>query len=192
MTSTFRAALGGRKMLRERLARILSEEPGSLGAFCWRRRAVALASCLAAAVSLLSVSFHASESLYGTWERPDQSVLKPVDRWSGAVAGYTPPQPPLDRYSWNEDGTGSIALSALPDVPASMCRFVIEKKWTDATGGTWYRIQARWSRNPFLVYTVIRLSPSGNSYEMTDSPLGYPSRFSGPPGDEKHKVYVRL
>jgi beta-lactamase regulating signal transducer with metallopeptidase domain len=187
------SALGSRKMLRDRLTRILSSEAGSSGTSCWRRKAVALALCLAAAISLLSVSFRATDKLYGIWERPDLSWGSPDDRWASAVAGYTTvPQPPVDRYAWNENGTGYVALSALPDVPTCICRFVIQKKWTDTTGCTWYHIRTVWSSGPFTQYTVIRISPSGASYEMTDSPLSYPSRFIGPPGDEKHRVYVRL
>ena len=189
------STLGTRGMLRQRIARILSPVPRSDRGALRRGRILALAICLTAPFFLLSVSFRGAEKLYGTWRRPDPAAVSPevLQAWSEVAAGYiTFPELPDNRYAWNEDGTGHMALAALPDVPAQKCRFTIDGKWTDSDGYTWYRIQARWSGMPFLLYTVIRLHPSGNLYEVTDSPLGYPDGFLGPPGDEKHQVYVRL
>jgi beta-lactamase regulating signal transducer with metallopeptidase domain len=187
--------LGRRSLLRERITGILTHTPRSSNSRVRRGRILAPVICLLAPVFLLSVSFRGADRLFGMWLRPDSSVLQHYDQHAGSEieAGYVgDPARSLDQYSWNEDGTGYVALPALPDVPARRCRFVIEEKWTDRDGYTWYHIQARWSGMPFPLYTVIRLHPSGNLYELTDSPLGYPDRFLGAPGDEKHKVYVRL
>jgi len=187
--------LGRRKILRERITGILTPVPRSNDTPIRRGRIPALVVCLLAPAFLLPVTFRGAEKLFGMWQRPNLSALQQDNlhaRGEVGAAYIGDPVSLTERYAWNEDGTGYIALLTLPGVPARRCRFVIEKKWTDTEGCTWYHIQARWSGMPFLLYTVIRLHPSGDLFELTDSPLGYPARFLGLPGDEKHRVYVGL
>jgi hypothetical protein len=169
-------ALGGKRVLKDRITRILG--PGRLcrgASAAARARAAAFAFCLLSPLVLLSVSLRGTDRLCGVWQ----------ERSPAAEACR-------DRQTWNEDGSGSMALAVLPDVPAALSRYLIEKKWTDSEGSTWYHIRLRCSGMPFLLYTLVRLDPAGDSYELTDSPLGYPDGFGGPPGNEKNKVYTRL
>ena len=167
-------ALGRKKLLRERIAHILFPGPGPRESSIRRARRLALALCLLSPLLLLSVSLHGADPLYGVWRT--QTASKPTFAY---------------RLSLNEDGSGRLSLAALPDVPTTICRYVIDQRWKDAQGYTWYHIRARWCGKPFILYTLIRLHPSATSCELTDSPLGYPAGFIGPPGDEKHLVYVR-
>jgi len=167
------SALGGKKRLKDRIRCILFA--GSVGTPRRRRaRVLTAVVCLAVPLLLTAVSFQAREALAGQWRT------------------LNPPRVAADNLSsWNEDGSGSLAHSVLPDVPARWCRYVIEKKWTDQEGFRWYHLQVRWSGMPFILYTLIKLDPSGKRYEETDSPLGYPGGFSGPAGTEKHLLYAR-
>ncbi len=73
----------------------------------------------------------------------------------------------------------------------SFCRYLVDRRWKDPQGSTWYQLRIRWSGMPLLVYALIRLEPGGTRLEMADSPTGYPTGFLGPPGEEKHLVFVR-
>ncbi|HUJ76689.1 MAG TPA: hypothetical protein VL359_17630, partial [bacterium] len=95
------------------------------------------------------------------------------------------------RLALYEDGSGQTLLDSLPDLPTSLCRYVVEERWKDAQGQTWYHVRARWSGVPFPVYVLARLDSTGTHLEMTDSPTRYPDGFLGPPGGEKHLVYAR-
>lgn len=186
------STLGERKLLRQRVSRILRPAARPTGASLLRGRLLAFALCLAAPAFLLSVSLRGTDQLFGTWERPRAALLGPADGWNDAPAPYAAfPDLQNTRTTWNPGGAGSMAYAAVPDLPAQVCRYTIEERWKDAGGSTWYRILARWSAMPFPLYVVIRLHPSGRLYELTDSPLGYPTGFIGPPGDEKHQVFVR-
>ena len=167
-------ALGGKKMLRERITQILFPGPGLRASSARRARRLALALCLLSPLLLLSVSLHGADPLYGVWRT--QIPSKPIVAY---------------QLSLDEDGSGQLSLAALPDLTTRFCRYVIDRRWRDSQGYTWYHIRARWSGMPFLLYTLIRLHPSGTSCEAVDSPMGYPVDFIGPPGDEKHLVYVR-
>jgi beta-lactamase regulating signal transducer with metallopeptidase domain len=169
-------ALGRKRMLKDRVMRILlSRKVPRRSCPSLPARAVTLAFCLLSPLVLLSVSLRGADRLSGAWQ----------ERSAAAEAC-------ADRQTWNEDGSGSMAFSVLPDVPAALWRYLIEKKWTDSGGSIWYHIRLRCSGMPSVLYTLVRLDPAGDSYEMTDSPLGYPDGFSGPPGNEKHRVYTRL
>ena len=171
-----RSALGRSSgILKERVAWILAHGPRRNGST--RPRSARNLLVAAGALSLLlvlSLSPRGAERLAGTWTMPARQL-------SGCDF----------IQAWNENGTGATATVALPEVPMARCRFVIEKKWKDSQGYTWYHILARWTGMPFLLYTVIRLNPSGTAYELTDSPLGYPAGFRGPLGDGKHLAFVR-
>jgi beta-lactamase regulating signal transducer with metallopeptidase domain len=167
-------ALAKPRMMTERITRILFPPPVPRASVARRTRALVLAMCLVSPTLLVSLSFQGVDGLYGVW-----AVWQPPKAWYA------------NQQTWREDGSGSLSLAALPDVPVSYCRFVIDRKWKDRGGYTWYHVRTRWSGSSFLLYSLIRLSPSQDRYEVTDSPLGYPDGFVGPPGDEKHVVYVR-
>jgi hypothetical protein len=167
-------ALGEKRMLKDRLRRILSQAPiEGASAPAWKARSLVPAA-LVMTVLLLSVSLRGVETLNGVWQ-----TLGALNVACDNI------------YTWNSDGTGSVALAALPDVPSSWCRYAIDKKWADHRGYTWYHIRVRYSHEHFVLYTLIRIAPGGNFYEKADSPMGYPAEFRGPPGNENDLVYVR-
>jgi beta-lactamase regulating signal transducer with metallopeptidase domain len=168
-------ALGARRNLKVRITRILQPVRAAGRSTVHRGKVLAAVLCLLAPLALLSVSFRGSEPLWGTWEAA--SDVLPLCE---------------NRLTWNEDGTGSVAARSVPDVPVAFTCYLIERKWGEGDGATWYRLRQRSSANPFELYVLVRIHPSGTSCEESESPLGYPAGFSGPPGTEKHKVFVRI
>ena len=170
-------ALTGRGVLRQRITAVLSTRDGrAAGTTGVRRRARALCAvlCVLSPVVLLSISAREQDPLYGVWQ--GTSASRPF---------YT------YRLALNEDGSGQTSLDALPDLPTALCRYVVEKRWKDAAGYTLYHLHTRWSDLPFPVYTLARLDPSRRHLELAEFPTEYPEGFLGPPGSEKHLVYVR-
>ena len=167
-------ALTGRSTLRERVAEVLAY-PLQRGARAARLvRGTALALCAVAPVLLLSVSLRGTDPLYGVWQ--GRSASRPFYEY---------------RLALNEDGSGETLLDAVPGLPTSLCRLVVDRRWKDDQGRTLYHLRVRWSSMPFMVYALVRLDASGRRFEMADSPTGYPEHFLGPPGSEKHLVYIR-
>ncbi len=172
--------LGRRRMLKERIAHILFPEARAhLPAALIRGRIFLLGFCILLPFFAVSISLRGPEMLLGTWQRlvPLEPVRDLFDQ---------------DQYRWDEDGTGRRFSAVSPDIPVSKCLYIIEKEWTDPQGYTWYNLKASWSGIPAPLYMLIRLDPEGNLYELTDSLTGYPRKFDGPRGDEKHKLYWRL
>jgi beta-lactamase regulating signal transducer with metallopeptidase domain len=172
--------LGRRRMLKERIRHILFPEALAQRAASFiRGRILMLGFCVLLPLFAVSISLRGPEKLYGAWQR--QVEPKPArDLFD------------QDQYRWNVDGTGQRSFAILPDIPAATCVYTIEKEWTDPQGYTWYNLKATWTGIPAPLYTLIRLHPSGNFYDVTDSLTGYPRQFDGPLGDEKHKLYWRL
>lgn len=168
-------ALAGRSMLRRRILEILSARPAQGARRTLRARMMAAALCALAPFLLLSVSLRGTDPLYGVWQ--GRSATRPYYDY---------------RLALDENGRGQTTLDAVPGVPTSFARYVVDRKWKDSEGYSCYHVRARWSGMPFLVYTLVRIDPSGNQFEMTDSPTGYPEGFVGPPGSgEKHQLFVR-
>jgi beta-lactamase regulating signal transducer with metallopeptidase domain len=169
-------ARGGSRTLRERLTRILCAGPGPIRPrLQGRNRVLAAAAGLLMPLLVLSFSFHRVEKFHGAW-RSLSSV-------GATVHG--------DLFTWNGDGTGYRAAAVLPEAPAGWCRYAIDMRQTDARGYTTYHLRARWSGRPLVLYTVIRIDPSGNRYEEIDSTLGYAACSLGLPADGKQLVCIR-
>jgi beta-lactamase regulating signal transducer with metallopeptidase domain len=170
--------LGRRRMLKERIRHILFRQEGvQRTASFFGGRIPTLAFCILLPLFVTSISLRGPERLHGTWQRQDPPQQNCVDK---------------DQFRWNDDGTGDKSLAVLPDVSAATCVYTIEKKWTDPQGYTWYNLKATWSPHYAIRYMLIRLNPSGNFYEVADSPRGYPRQFDGPLSEEKHQLYWRL
>jgi beta-lactamase regulating signal transducer with metallopeptidase domain len=169
------STLGSAAILKLRVTRILDHRSDPDRSRSRRAAAgLVVAAGLLFPILSLSLSLRGAERLGGTWR-----TLNPL-------------LPECDYVlTWNQDGTATAASSSLPDVPAARIRYAIEKKWTDAAGNTWYHVRTRWTCMPFDLYTLIRFNAAGTSYELSDSPMGYPAEFVGPPGDSKHLVYAR-
>jgi beta-lactamase regulating signal transducer with metallopeptidase domain len=169
-------ARGGSKTLRERLTRILSSGPDRIRPRLRKRsRGVAVAAGLLLPLLALSFSFHRVEKFNGAW--------RSLNAVNATVRG--------DFFMWNGDGTGFRAEAANPDVPARWCRYALDRKQTDARGYTTYHLRARWADRPLVLYTVIRIEPSGNRYEEIDSTLGYAACTLGLPADGEKQICIR-
>jgi beta-lactamase regulating signal transducer with metallopeptidase domain len=168
------AAMAGRGTMRDRIQQVLVPAHAPRPSSARLARGAAAALCALSPLLFLSVSLQGSDPLVGTW-------------------GTTSASRPFydSTLTLNEDGSGQTTLDVMPEMPTSFCRYVIERKWKDSQGNLYYHVRARWSDTPFLLYTLIRVGSSGTRFEMADSPTGYPAEFLGPPGSEKHLVYIR-
>jgi len=171
---TAATAIAGRGGMRDRIERVLFPGRSPRPSSARLARNVAVALCVLSPMLFLSISLRDKDPLVGTWGTT--SAKRPFYNFTLAL---------------NEDGSGQTSLDALPGVPTSFCRYVIEQKWEDPQGHHYYHVRIRWSDTPFLLYTLIRVDSSGTGFEMADSPTGYPAEFLGPPGSEKHLVYIR-
>ncbi len=171
------------RKLKERIRRILLDGGGSTPpTHSSTRRVLVVGFSVLLPLLALTWFLKEGEKLYGSWMRDNGPEL---------CEDF--------KYAWDANGTGHRFASVLPEIAAAEGRFIIDKKWTDSQGYTWYEVRSKWSnrasslkRDEQREYTLIRLDPSGANYEAADSPTGYPKQFSGPLGGDKHQVYKRL
>jgi beta-lactamase regulating signal transducer with metallopeptidase domain len=164
--------LGRKRLLEERILRVLKFRSGDESMSLARTgRALLFLFSLLLPLFAVTYSLKTSEKFYGTW----------VDK---GVAGYY-------KLSWNADGIGQQFDKTLPDDPCNEGQFVVEKKWSDPQGNTWYNVRAEWSSLPVPWFALIRVEGSGDVLELDASYSGFPRQFSGPVGAGLHQLYAR-
>ena len=179
--------LARKSMVKERLLRILAPAGSRKPAEGPRRRRARVAALfLPLALIALTCSMTQSDRLLGTWVNTGGSgPLKYA--WMDGGKGLQ-----FARcYHSNDAGVGQGAAGWLADYACSSGNFLVEKKWSDPNGNTWYHVRTKWSSLDVPRFALIRLDPSGRRYESDESLTGYPQTLSGPIGDGMHQVYLR-
>ncbi|HVO40703.1 MAG TPA: M56 family metallopeptidase [Spirochaetia bacterium] len=179
--------LGSPSTLKERILRILHPAPEAQpGA---RRRSAgipAVAAGLAVAVLAVTISLKETEKLFGTWT--NFGIAGPARyAWTEGGVGRQ-----FSRsYASNDGGVGREFGKALASLPCSQGKFTIAREWVDAQGNTWYQVAATWSSVGCIRYALIRVDPSGSTYESDESYDGFPPAFQGPVGAGMHQLFFR-
>lgn len=120
------------------------------------------------------------EKLHGTWANKE---------YFGSYWTHTFTMYPDGRELWWDQSNVSD--------PTGESRFVIDEKWVDGQGNTWYRLTERGSYLPYneevaranAVYSLLRIDASGKILEGEWSKLASPKEF-GALGNT-HFVYFR-
>ncbi len=165
-------------MLRERIEGILSWSRRPLPTGLTGAAKVAVI-CLALLLPILAITCTRNvEKLHGTWIN-----VNPLH------GGY--------KWILNPDGTASYFNR--DGTIHTEGRFVIEKKWTDAEGNTWYKTREKWNVAPYVElgatpsYTLAKVDRSGKTLESDGGIYGAPDDFSvsGPVGIGAHQLFTR-
>jgi hypothetical protein len=178
--------LGGASMMKERIQRILSAPRLQPSARARARRVLLAVFCILLPLSALTCTLKESEKLFGTWANPG-SAGPARFAWTDKGTGleYT------RYYASSDAGIGAQFARSLKDLPCSLGRFTIAGKWTDSQGNIWYDVKTKWSSQEAPRYSLIRLDPSGRTYESDESFQTYPTAFAGAIGTGMHQMYVR-
>jgi hypothetical protein len=120
------------------------------------------------------------EKLHGTWANKEYFGTY----WTHTFTIY-----PDGRELWWDQ-------SAV-DMPSGEARFVIEKKWMDGQGNTWYRLTERGSYLPYNeevakanpLYSLMKIDATGKILELENSKADFPATFGALGGT--HFIYFR-
>jgi beta-lactamase regulating signal transducer with metallopeptidase domain len=170
----YEISFGRKSMLRERITSVLAADSHArstilrpagkvvLGLFC----------CL---LPLLAITCATSpgagagvERLYGSWVNHEYANTY----W-------------VYRFDYSPDGSARNFLGKESDTSTQEGRFIIQKKWTDSEGDTWYHVESRWnfgsynqaSANGNKWYDVIRINGRGDTMEIESNQIDFTPEF---------------
>ena len=122
-----------------------------------------------------------NEPLYGTWVNKEYTGAPNWD-W---------------KFIYQSDGKSFGWFSGKPaDQPSSTeGRFIVDRKWQDAEGSTWYRVAEKSCIASYSeakarrFYGLVKVLATGETLEVEWSTVAFPSEFGALGG--KHYVYHR-
>ncbi len=180
---TAHSFLGNRNALERRIRGILTPRRRAPGRPSNIFRIAAMSLCIIVPLTLAGLTLGQKKGLFGTW----------LNRGREGPALYT----------WSDDGIGkryARSFVAAGDIGAGgksesllidLGAFFVEQKWTGPRGEAWYKVKTLWRSQGAPRYALIRVDPSGDSYESDESLDGYPASLDGQSGTGMHHRYER-
>jgi len=152
----------------------------------WKIRIGIGACCLAALLAAACASAPASaaaagvEKLHGTWVNQEYFGTY----WTHTVVLYP-------------DGRHALFQKNDTESPTEEGRYTVDKNWVGADGSLWYRLTWRTSYAPYneevaaanKAYSLVRIDPSGASFEIESSKMTWAGEFGALGGT--HFIYYR-
>ncbi len=137
------------------------------------RRTILLSLAILLLPLAIMCTAKAQETIYGTWVN------------IGTTGDY--------KFVFSPDGTSTYVNRS--GTIRDEGRFMIERKWFDSAGNTWYTMKTRWHTGAFreegavIWYSSHKIDLAGKTREADASMQDYPKDFYGPVGMGGHQIH---
>ena len=128
-----------------------------------------------------------------TSQNPDKMVF---ERFCGTWANSayqegTGQLRPAAKLIFNPDGTWLRYQEMEYAGPAVFEYYIVNKRWTDSEGNSWYHIETNMTQTQRTFYNLLKLDKSNSVYEIQSSNIDYPTEINPNDWHSQYRIYFR-